>query len=425
MRGLREHDRDATVPLSAGDADLVPPSCEAVMDLVTSRLALDEAPVPVAVEWTYARWKPGVSMSCGYALRYDDGATRSVHVKRWRGDKPGRFTSADLEGLGADWTDDRLRPWSWQPRSRLLAVVSPADRSLPGLHRVLQTRRLVRQLRGAGVCGEGRPRAHRTLVVLLRHRPGRRAVLSVDVGVRLPDGGHDSVRLAARVLPPAVAARVAAARRALATALGPQLRLSEPRTGILLEDWLDVHVSSPCDFSQAERAGDLIGQLHRHPTGAQLPLPERDGSQDAEILSRFAALANRHRLPGVAGPRQAPVWSHGDFHPDQIGVAPDGTMHLLDLDEVGVRDPTLDLASWIADAVVEAPESDAEAVAAPLLAGYARSAPASPSWPQLRVRVAEALVARAAAGLRRLDRGAVERAASLLQRAHALAGLPS
>ena len=99
-----------------------------------------------------------------------------------------------------------------------------------------------------------------------------------------------------------------------------------------------------------------------------------------------------------------------------------GDAVLLDLDAVGVGDPRDDLASWIADHLVEHPADSLASASEPLLRGYAGEMPG----PGVRVDelvapVGRALVERAAAGIRRLERGARERAIELVERARTLA----
>ncbi len=82
---------------------------------------------------------------------------------------------------------------------------------------------------------------------------------------------------------------------------------------------------------------------------------------------------------------------------------------LVDLDDLSPADPTADLASWVADELALRPELDLAAAASPLLEGYGALTPAD-----LAPATARALVERAAAGVRRLQEGALEQAAAYL-----------
>ena len=117
----------------------------------------------------------------------------------------------------------------------------------------------------------------------------------------------------------------------------------------------------------------------------------------------------------------APTWIHGDFHPDQV-VPRRGSRDwmLMDLDLVGLGDPTADLASWIADALYEQPDCCFSDAAGALLEGYAHAArPVEPR--RLEILTAHALVDRAAGSIRRLEQEASEKARTGLERARSLA----
>jgi Ser/Thr protein kinase RdoA (MazF antagonist) len=72
------------------------------------------------------------------------------------------------------------------------------------------------------------------------------------------------------------------------------------------------------------------------------------------------------------------VPAHGDFDADQLLQAKDGELVVLDLDDVCLAAPALDLATYLAD-VVRGRGGDVsaiEAVCGPLLAGYGVRPPA-------------------------------------------------
>lgn len=421
MNGLREHLRDASLPAAAGEPGLQPPDEAAVLELVREHLLRPGAPAPTAADWTYARWKPGVSLAAGYALRWPDGERRLLLVKLYAGDKARHLAARpEPDDAGPAGGDPRLRPGAALAGHGRALAVYPHDRELPGLPRLLDLQRTRRLLAEAGVFGERVVRAHRSRAVLLRHRPEARAVLRLELGLKAPDGARSTETLAARVLPPAEAARVAAARAASRHLRGaPRLLAVEERTGLLFEEWLDVEAQRPDDFSRAGPAGRMLAGLHAPAPGT----PRVDDLQAHAPLfawhPRLAALAAGARAPAPAG---AARWTHGDFHPDQLAVERgSGELRLLDLDRLGPGRAVDDLASWVADALVAAPDAPPLEAAAPLLDGYAAAGGAPPVARELQAALASALVSRAAAALRRLEDGAVGRAARLLESARALA----
>lgn len=418
MTGLRHWDRDRDLPARAGDADLCPPTTDEVAALVAARLLAPGAAPPQAVEWTYARWKPGVSIACGFVLHWADGTRRTIHAKRWSGGKAGAFGPRDLDALAEGWTDERLLPYAWEPAEGRLIVCSPADRALPGLARMLDNRRLVRSLRDLAAWGGGRPRAHRTSLDVLRHRPGRRAVLRVDLGLRGVDGSHTTHRLAARVLPPDEARLVIQARQACATgAVAPELLFAEARTGILIESWLPGSVPAPDDFGHAAAIGAALARLHAAPCLAGDPAGARDDTagreaQDDALFACFPGLGSDRPWAHPPEDHSPPVWTHGDLHPDQAVLDERGAARLLDLDRLALRPAAVDLASWIAD--TRAAGRSAAGAATALLAAYADAGGRLPGPAELLPLVSAGLVQRAADCLRRLELGALARARDLL-----------
>src|SRR5262245_20949039 len=81
--GLRERERDPELPALAGEANLRPPSVEEVLELASAHLARPDAPALSAGRWDYARWKPGVSITSVYTLRFEDGVEQPVVAKRY------------------------------------------------------------------------------------------------------------------------------------------------------------------------------------------------------------------------------------------------------------------------------------------------------------------------------------------------------
>ncbi len=430
MSGLREWLRDGSLPAHAGEPGLAALPPEEVLALVRAHLLTGGAAAPLSAQLRYARWKPGVSVSLGYGLRWPDGSERWVSVKRYANDKPlhlllrqsGRVAAADgLPGCG----------FAVLPGAGLALACLPFDRELPGIARVLDLRRTARRLNDERLFGDRRVRAHRSRARLLRYKPERRAVFRLDVGLKTEDGGRETTALAVRVLPPAVAARVAAMRRACGDA-GPRLLLAEERTGLLHEEWLDVDVPAPDRFGHAGPAGAALAALHamaapgRLPDGPAAPSPEAPLGDLSPLFAWHPDL--RAAARGLPQPAPAGVvrWTHGDFHPDQVGLERGtGRTRLLDFDALGPGDPADDLASWIADHLAADPAATLQEACSPLLRGYAAGGGRAPDEPALAAAVSVALVRRAAAAVRRLQADAVVTALRLLARADALRGTPA
>ena len=92
----------------------------------------------------------------------------------------------------------------------------------------------------------------------------------------------------------------------------------------------------------------------------------------------------------------------------------------MDLDCLAAGDPALDLADWIADWLVEQERADLDSAGAELLDGYRTGGGNAPERARLAAWVAAELVDRAASSIRRLEKGAVEKARFALQSAAAL-----
>jgi hypothetical protein len=148
----------------------------------------------------------------------------------------------------------------------------------------------------------------------------------------------------------------------------------------------------------------LLGAARRKAAVIAVVLPELRARLDA-LLGRLAG-ALPHGLPLVP--------AHGDFHADQLLLAPEG-MALVDFDELCRAAPARDLATYAAD-VVRGRASDADALAAVLdrlLDGYG-GRPAALDW-----HVAAAVLGRAAHPFQRQVPGWPERTERMLEVAEA------
>jgi aminoglycoside phosphotransferase (APT) family kinase protein len=200
----------------------------------------------------------------------------------------------------------------------------------------------------------------------------------------------------------------------------PKLLGFHERYGILIEEWLHVKTSHAADdFTHARDAGAALAELH----GLAVPdeIGELAAGSEADLQPLFSVDDDlAARFTGLHDPRPyGKTWIHGDFHADQLAVVErDGErrLALLDLDRLSAGDPARDLANWIADHLFEDEDLGFEAAAQELLEGYGATLDAD----HLRRRTADELTRRGAAAIRRLEKGALERAARCLGRARAI-----
>ncbi len=421
--GLRERERDPELPGLAGEAHLRPPGEAELVELVRAHLWRPDAPEVSGARWDYARWKPGVSLTSVFMLRFADGAEEPVVAKRYVDGKERtlRFkprNEANLEELCV-----RLAPRALLAERSLSLWVPPADRILRGLPVLLDRRKLGHLVTRERIAPAGSVKKRKTAYTLLRYKPERRAVYRLDL--RLRGEGKPELGLAARALPPAEAARVVAARRAFeaagGSALAPPIAGTNLRQGFLLEPWLALEAPAPDTFAHAHAAGAVLARLHALPPPAELRAVSTGFSRDHDQL--FTLDPALLRLPRAAPhpPARRRVFCHGDFHPDQVVRLADGRWFLMDLDLLAAGDPAYDLANWIADWIVEHERVDFEAAASELLAGYRSAGGTPPERAYLAACTAAELVSRAGSTLRRLEQGALAKARFALEAAHSLA----
>jgi aminoglycoside phosphotransferase (APT) family kinase protein len=181
----------------------------------------------------------------------------------------------------------------------------------------------------------------------------------------------------------------------------------------LFEEWIVGDPVDSEDFSLARESGVILASLHEQNLRARGPKVDRVPQQ--RLLERVAGCARWiDELP--PRPAVAPTcWVHGDFHPDQHTRGEAG-LRLLDLDALRPGVPEEDIASWIADHLVVEPDASGRDAAALLLEGYG-SGRSKLDAALLGRLVADELLLRAAAGLRRMQVGAEARALLLLERA--------
>jgi len=419
VTGLRRRERDPELPGRCGQPELRPLDVGEVEQLIREELLREGAPAVAEVTWEYARWKPALSLTSAYSVRFEDGEERIVSLKTFTDGKPRDLAERVRVDPVIDERCDRLRPFHVDPERGHVLWTFPFDRVLRGQADFLDPRSLARMVEQSGIVAPRSVRRRRITWELLRYKPERRAVWKVTLGVRGSRAGER--RLLGRILPAASARRAFTARWALGACepacLVPRPIYTDTPHGIALEEWLDLTTFAPDSFEHAERAGAALGLLHQHPLAAEVPavrVPEL-----ARLESLFAIdprLARRFRQLRIPVPAGTQTWTHGDFHPDQVALERGtGCWRMLDLDLVGPGDPLRDLASWIADELLEGGAPAPVKAGAELLGGY-RSAGCPPvDRTQLGAWVARQLIARAAAAIRRLERGALEKATAAME----------
>lgn len=413
MNGLRAYERDTSLPARAGDAALCPPSEAELVRRVNGVEGLLPA-LALEAHWEHARWKPHVSCAALAAVRAADGSEHLVTWKRYATDKA-HHVAADR--VAPDGGPVRNQRTSEDHDANTVWSVFPDDRILPGLPRALDVQRSCRLLAGVEPFAGLNLRHRRSRATLVRYKPERRAVVRLDAVVRDERDQLRTLPVGVRVLAPAAAERVVAARRVacLPRELAPELLTHESRTGLVLETWWNVVGLSHDDFSCAREAGRLLARLHALdvPAPATTRFDPASGVELAlfEVDRELSAAA--HEWIAEAAPFDAPAtWVHGDVHPDQFArERGSGALRLLDWDATRVDADLVDLASFAADAAV----AGAEEAEAEWFAGYREAGGRVPHARDLSRAVAAALVARAAGALRRVERDGVAKAGRCLE----------
>lgn len=339
---------------------------------------------PGAIRIRYLRYKPATNLVVDYEIALTEGASTHavvmVAADRNLAKRAARPVARDL-AAGVRWHPQAPRSAIVHDRD-LDALVQwfPADLWLPALgephHDLLRGLTAPHSPRQPNRMGDA---AAETQWMLLAYKPRRRAVLRVD--------GHVVKFYAER------AAFTAAARALLAAG---RLPVMTPRV-VAVSGARQVTVQPHLDgrtveaVSGATEAGGLLLRMH-----SSVPPPGLATQTNQDVLAaarasaglvrtlrpqrsdRLAALVER--LATTCPPEDHPVLSHGDFHSRQL-IDQETGLAVLDLDELCLATPGLDLATFIAHEV-DGQEDDEGTIAAlvdRLAAGYG-SLPADLDW---------------------------------------------
>ena len=414
MTGLRGYERDLGLARQVDGERLLVPRSDEIGAWVGRYLAGESGSV-AAVALEFARWKPGVALTTVWRIDFQDGTQCLVTQKGYvgaKGQHVARHYVPDGHTLAACAPH---APFAALPERGAYLMVFPADRVLRGASRVLNLRRLARRLDRTGIWPGWVMRLRASRLQVLRYKPERRAVFRLEARLRKEEEGRSERLLALRVLDPTEARRVAERRRELDLECAPRLLHLEEESGLLVEEWLPGSAGDPTCYDDAREAGRLLARLHGW------PLPEAwegaCGTPDLGLdpLRIDPDLAQRAQALVDLGPEQGLCAIHGDFHPDQV-LRLGADRWLLDLDTLRLGRPEEDLASWIAGQMDVQPALGFEEAGAELLDAYLESGGLfDPAL--LRRLVGNGLVARAAGGIRRLERGALEKARLRIERA--------
>lgn len=435
MTGLRHYERDFSILALAGEADQAPPEPPRALARVRELLAGAQRDEVISAQLDFVRWKPTVALTATYIVALADGSERYVTWKRYRGDKAQHVRASFEPDADEVACAAPLLPYAVDPENGAFWFVFPTDRALEHVGRIFDMKRTLRVFRALPEYAARDLRWRRTRLEVVRYKPERRAVLAVHLVERLGERNRIKHRAMLRLLPLEHAARAVENRRACfgSSESGvPRLLGHDPDSGAIIEEWVDLEALPPTavlDDQHQARAGRALAALHSRylppeVTAASSSL-EFEVSGDAidafALETRLSDLFVRCllRTPSLAIERAALTWIHGDFHADQVAIAKrDEATILLDLDELRVGPPIVDLAAWQADAFVEngarAPSCDA------LLSAHRAAGGPSVDPVALAHATGFALMERAAAAIRRLERGALEKALRCLDRVREL-----
>lgn len=319
-------------------------------------------------EWL--RYKPGAACHVRYRLTLAGsgagGGVAAVTASLYAGDRAARAWRADPLPRLRDRAA-RLFPEPPDGRSALLPdlgailQVAPLDRKLRGLLRAAAPSRVRRDV--GAVLGEASAALGRPDVQMVRHNVERRAVLRYA----FPGDGPAVYAKLSRRHPGDRQHRVAERLAAAGLPVAPSLGVVEATGAVLFQAIggapLSARRGEPDAARWTESIVEILARLHAvSPSAIGSEAPARPPGDVARSLRDAAAYLDRLQPdgPGRAGRLAArigaaleatsapPALIHGDFYDDQLVADSDGRLWLVDLDELSVGDPALDLGAFLA-----------------------------------------------------------------------------
>lgn len=353
----------------------------------------------------YLRLKPGTSCVLAATWTTADREPQGVVARAYA---PHALPKLDKTVRKADPADVLLVDRD----AGLVVTTWRADRDVPGLRVLTDGGR--RAAWAATLPPRLRPSFDRA-PRLVRHNPERRAVLRAD-----GPGGT----LLVRAVRPDDVARVVRGYAALAAGpvASPAVLAVDEVLGLVVTEWLDgTPVDTlPRDVTLLRRVGETVATLHSHRAdrsdgaGAPVPGAGRPGAVPAaaesvavllpDLADDARRLAGRlsATVPGRA--RGGRVLVHGDLSLDQVVLAPDGALGLVDADAAGPGDAVDDLGSLVAS-LVRADAAGAPDAARAVLDGYRAAGGPPLATDALRHATAARLLRRATEPFRSLEPG--------------------
>jgi ABC-type transport system involved in cytochrome bd biosynthesis fused ATPase/permease subunit len=315
----------------------------------------------------YLRYKPRKSLVVHYDVRIGDGdfdAVATIAARRnleaWASEPAYRQLAELVDGRAP-----ALRPLNYESELQALIQWLPLDISMPALaHDAIQLRAYLER-------ADVQIAPHGERLRLLAYKPGRRAVLRLDDHVIKIYAGD--VEFAGAVTGLEASSHLERLRIPRREAVLPDLHLT---CQAMLPGRPPTAAGDP-----APAAGEVLARLHRSRLPGLRPFTHADqlraaagsaGSVAAvvpELEQRLTALL---RMLELTIPDQSSLLpAHGDYHSNQL-LEIDGTLAVIDFDEMCVAAAALDLASYAAHSVNggEGDMTAASAALAGLVAGY-------------------------------------------------------
>ena len=255
-------------------------------------------------EPVHLRYKPGVSCMATFRVDGDFLTLRALTRKRFDEDKIGLRRAALVRRM---------------PEHALIVMPPAADRRITAMRKRVDL-------------GAGLP---------LRFKPERRLVLRQGDAML-------------KAMSPTAWDRALSGARFGATQGGPVVLWEDEQTHMIATRWLPGTSAERAAPETFVRIGAALAALHRSQAGLRPREPAAPPAALADLERLLPELAHRirHIRTAIAlafsGDNSPLVPCHGDFSPDQVMVAPDGTLTLIDWDEAGLAHPASDLGNFLA-----------------------------------------------------------------------------